>query len=320
VRSDSALLLTVVLATAGCGDDAAGSPPATVVAESAVPAPPIDATTRNDPTPADASGEAPPGGVLPSGACVGSGGTSVRTLIVGNSQIYFQNLPKLLTVLSESGPFACPRIAAEGFTHGGHNLYKLWSWGDELGRDLATTIRDGGYDVVVIAESIDLVELPPPRTQFVTYANAIIDAARASGARPVLYATPYAEREDRWGFEEMAAPQIELGRARDVPVAAGGLAWLRVWQAMPQVRLHHPDHAHPGYKGSIISAMVLYAVITGASPIGLTRSPPVDCDMPRPTGSSACPPLTSLEAGLFQRAAWEVALSMRSPGGQSTVD
>lgn len=239
----------------------------------------------------------------PRDPCSGPSDRVLRMLVVGNSQIYFFDLPKIISDLSASAPPSCPRIAAEGFTKGGQNLMRLWNEGDARGRMLEDVLRDGKYDVVVIAECIDLVELPPPRTQFVTYAKKMIDAARKVGARPVLYATPYVHKGDGWGFFEMAEPQIELGRAEDVTVATGGLAWVRVWRELPSLWLHHVDRSHPGPKGSLISAMVIYATVTGASPIGLP-APAIGCYR------GMCPESPVADAGelsIFQRAAWEEA-------------
>jgi hypothetical protein len=250
------------------------------------------------------------GEAAPPGACTGPAGRTIRTLIVGNSQIYFFDLPKILSDLSASAPPACPRIAAEGFTRGGQNLMRLWEGGDSEGRDLATTLRSGAYDVVVIAESIDLLELPHPYEQFVNYATTIIDAARAAGSRPILYATPYVDKPGHFGFVEMAEPQLALGAAESVAVATGGLAWLRVWAELPSVFLHHVDHSHPGPKGSVISAMVIYAVITGASPIGLTNDPPIACYRGMCPDS---PVVTPEEAEVFQRAAWDEARARDVP-------
>jgi hypothetical protein len=240
----------------------------------------------------------------PASPCDGQAGRTLRTLVIGNSQIYFFDLPKILSDVSESAHPDCPRIAAEGFTRGGQNLERLWKGGDSQGRDLATVLETGRYDVAVITESIDLVELEPPYDRFVRYATILVDAARASGARPILYATPYADQPGHAWFAEMAAPQLALGEALSVTVAAGGLAWLRVWDEMPSVFLHHVDHAHPGPKGSYISALVLYAAITGATPIGLTTNPPIACFR------GMCPDdplLTPAEGEVFQRAAWEEA-------------
>jgi hypothetical protein len=105
----------------------------------------------------------------------------------------------------------------------------------------------------------------------------------------------------------MAEPQLALGQARGVQVATGGLAWLRVWKELPDLDLHHTDHAHSGYKGSLVSAMVIYDVVMHA------RAPAVD---PREGGECAarpgdspvpCPKVSPRELDVFERAAWEEA-------------
>ncbi len=274
--------------------------------------PPRDDAPPLAPTPPAVSAPLPtaaetPDAALPLGACAGPPGRTLRTLLVGNSQIYFWNLPRILSELSGAAPLACPRIAAEGFTRGGQTLRNLWRDGDSLGRDLATTIREGAYDVIVIAESIGLVELDFPHHDFVEHATLLIDAARASGAMPVLYATPYPDKEGHLFFVEMAEPQLALGRQRAVPVAAGSLAWLRVWRELPDIDLHHPDREHPGYPGSIVSAMVLYAVITRATPLAVTVEPKPTCE-DRPGREVPCPPISPAELAVFRRAAWAEAL------------
>lgn len=292
------VIAVVIAASASCSDgdkpSHEGASPSPVAPNGSAPEPLADGGAFDDGS-ADAA--------VALGSCAGPAGKRLRTLFVGNSQIYYWDLPKLLSDISESAPAACPRIDAEGFTRGGQNLHRLWTDGDALGRNLATVIGDGRYDVVVVAESIDLVEPDKPPAEFPMYANLIIDAARASGAVPVLYATPYPDQEGHRNFVEMAAPQLALGKARSVAVAAGGLAWLRVWQELPEIDLHHTDNAHPGHKGSYISAMVIYAAITRATPIGLTSSPPFECRPP----SCPPPPITAQEASIFQLAAWDEA-------------
>lgn len=294
-RKWTAAIAVVVAAMASCSgeDEKASTPPS-----GAVTSPPPPASAE-----AGAVRESAPS-VRPValGECAGPPGKRLRTLVVGNSQIYFWNLPKILSDVSASAPAACPRIDAEGFTQGGQNLHHLWTHGDSLGRNLPAHIRDGRYDVIVIAESIDLVEPAKARGEFETYASAIIDAARAAGSQPVLYATPYPDQPERSAFVGMAVPQLALGHERSVPVAAGGLAWLRVWQVLPEIDLHHPDHAHPGFNGSYVSALVIYAVVTKATPVGLTGSPPIECYR-----GACAKPMTAHEVSVFQQAAWREA-------------
>ena len=93
--------------------------------------------------------------------------------------------------------------------------------------------------------------------------------------------------------------RIRLPR-RGISIATGGLAWLRVWEALPSLFLHHTDYAHPGYKGSMISALEIYAVITKASPIGL-RPARTKC------GDEPCATVTEEELRVFETAAWAEA-------------
>ncbi|WP_236517626.1 hypothetical protein [Sandaracinus amylolyticus] len=231
----------------------------------------------------------------------------IRALFVGNSQIAFWDLPRLVSSLSESAPDACPRIEGEGYELGGANLRDLWEQPLLDGRRLPETITDGDYDVIVITESIDLAEsLPGFPGLFEDYATRIVELSREVGATPILYATPYVERPDRSGFHAQADPQIALGDGLDVRVAAGGLAWLRVWEELPEIDLYFEDRQHPGFRGSYVSGLVLYAAITGASPIGLTRDPMTRCE-------TVCDDIDESEADVFQRAAWAQHLDTIGP-------
>ncbi len=227
-------------------------------------------------------------------------GSVHRTLFVGNSQIRWHDLPRLVSEISRSsGAGDAASIEGEAFVRSGASLRQLLLHGDESGRDLNEALAVGRYDTVVIAESFRLFDRPDDGypAKFVADATTIVSAARASGARPVLYATPYAERAGHEGFREMAAPQLELGGSLGVPVATGGLAWLRVWQALPDVDLYDLDRSHPGFRGSYIAALVLYATITRLNPVGLSHHYDGFWSDTRRS-------ITLDEAAVFQHAAW----------------
>lgn len=220
-------------------------------------------------------------------------------LFIGNSQIDVSDLPQVVSELSAGAPAGCARIVPATFTLGGANLRDLWETTRIGGLSLAETIATGRYDIVVAAESIDLAEYRPAPfpALFVDYATRIIEASRAAGALPLLYATPYVDAPDRSGFHAMADPQIALGAALGVGVAAGGLAWLRVWDELPGLDLYAADDAHPGCLGTYVSALVLWAAITHGSPIGLPQDIEIDY------GVGTCPPISDAQADVFQRAA-----------------
>ncbi|MGE0786667.1 MAG: hypothetical protein AB7S26_13430 [Sandaracinaceae bacterium] len=249
----------------------------------------VDAARR------DAGGRADAGA---SPTCDASAST-IRAIFIGNSQVAFWDLPQLVGRLSASAPAGCARVEGTAFTRGGANLGALLTDGAEDGRRLEAELSSGRYDAVVIAESIDLAEIPGFEAQFRRDATAIVELARAHGLRALLYASPYVERPDRSGFHAMADPQLALGGELGVPVAAGGLAWLRVWDEEPSMDLYYRDRAHPGYRGSYVSALVILAALTGASPIGLSAEHGIFCFDERTT----CPAFAPGEAELFQRAA-----------------
>jgi hypothetical protein len=225
---------------------------------------PVEDATPHDGTFPDAR--------MPS-ACDGAPGRSLSVLFVGNSQIDFWNMARLVSSISESAPPGCPRVVGTKHTMGGANLRDLWER-----TDLASNIATGGYDAVVITESIDLADMRPPFPElFDAYARRVVEATRAAGAVPLFYATGYVETPTRFGFAEMADPQLALGAELGVPVATGGLAWLRAWERLPELDLYHPDRGHPGYVGSYLSALVLWGTLLASSPIGLTNAPATDC-------------------------------------------
>lgn len=228
-----------------------------------------------------------------------SGRTPIRTMFLGNSQVEFWELHRLVAVLSASAPAACPRIEGLRFSRGGANLGDLLRGGSGDGLDLVEELSSGRYDAVVIAESIDLASIPGYSAAFRADATDIIALARQHGVVPLLYATPFVETPDNAGFQEMADPQIQLGAELGVRVAAGGLTWLRVWSSQPDVDLFHSDRAHPGYRGSYLSRLVIYAALTGASPIGLAADTNISCD------GGPCPPIEANLVPVFQRAALE---------------
>jgi hypothetical protein len=233
-----------------------------------------------------------------------NGGGVRRVLFVGNSQLEVFDVPRIVASLAASAPANCPRIEATTIAIGGANLRDLWNAGR-----VEPAIRSRAYDTVVIAESIDLID--PSTASYVpafwTVARTMIDVARASGATPILYATPstlssYTGTE----FNGMATFNGAMARASGVAVAQGGLAWERVWNESPGTRLHGADNSHANYAGAVLSSLVIYSTILNASPIGLTANPAASC-------TPSCPVIPEDQAAMFQRLAWQEYMASSRP-------
>lgn len=225
-----------------------------------------------------------------------------KVLFVGNSQFSNGELTRMVVSFAESAPLDWPRIEAGNALIGGKSLRGHWEMGDA-----PTTPRGmiaaGGWDYVVIQEIFCA-----PRAEFEEYAAKLDESIRRAGARTILFATAnvtqYYNAAFRYpdGFRTLNDMQIEFGRKHGIAVAAAGYAWMRYLGPNPTeeeiLALYHKDKGHPGVKGSVIYASLLYAVITGRDPRLLpTPEGDVDCGDGRT--------LTREEVIRMRTAAWE---------------
>ena len=129
------------------------------------------------------------------------------------------------------------------------------------------------WDHVVIQEIFNAKE-----QEFQDYAARFDDEIRKAGSKTILFATAnvteYYNASYRYpdAFRKLNDMQISFGKARGIPVAAAGYAWMKYLGPSPskeqRLDLYHQDKGHPGPKGTYIYACLLYAVITGRLPKG----------------------------------------------------
>lgn len=187
-----------------------------------------------------------------------------RILFLGNSYTYVNDLPAVLTRLAASprSPvrFETGMLAPPGQTWEGH----------DADPQAATLIAQGWDDVVLQDQSEQAWSVDGIKPALVHLAEAIT----ASGARPVLYMTW--ARAPRRGAEARELAQMMAlaryyerhGEVTGAVVAPVGRAWERALRD-PAMTLHDPDGSHPSPVGTYLAACVLYATLTGESPVGL---------------------------------------------------
>jgi hypothetical protein len=218
----------------------------------------------------------------------------LNVLFIGNSQIYYNDLPKIVETLAESAPADRPRIRADRFVQGGASLASLWNAGTGKGTARAK-IAEKKWDFVIVQEIFNA-----KADSFNKFAPLFHELIQKQGSRPILFCTASVSQLYPKGFAELHDMHVAMGKKLKVPVAAAGRAWLAYWGDKPtaeqRLALYDPDKAHPGKKGSYIYACTLYALLTGQSPVGLTNRLP---KQPADT-------ITAAEAEKFQKAAWRV--------------
>lgn len=224
----------------------------------------------------------------------------VRVLFIGNSQVYYNHLPKIVEALAESAPKDRPRVPADGkpsdrSVAGGATLESHWRRGTGEGTGRGK-IAGEKWDFVVLQDH-------PAKTskeEFARDARLFHELIRENGAQTVLLGIAHFPDRVPKGFLEVHERNVSVARDLKVPVAAGGKAWLAYWGEAPTpeqvLDLYDKDKGHPGPKGSYLYACTLYAAVTGQSPEGLTHRLPG-----QPEGA-----LTPAEAKRMQEAAWQV--------------
>jgi hypothetical protein len=238
---------------------------------------------------------------------------TIDVLFVGNSYIYFNNLPGLVEGISKGLDGPVVRTAAH--THGGATLRQHIASG-HLPRVFDERTAQGGWDRVVLQEQSTLGSTPDPETGTLGSAEGFHAAARelvkqidARHANAVLYMT-WAKKAFPAQTETLSRAYRSIGTELGAQVAPAGEAWAEVRRARPEFDLFISDGSHPNPAGSYLNACVIYATLTGRSPVGAPREiMGTPWSIEGPVASSQPTILVSLSAAdaeFLQRIAWKV--------------
>ena len=183
---------------------------------------------------------------------------TLKVLFVGNSYTYVQNLPQIVSIISDSTK---TKLVTRKSTIGGAYLSEHWF--GKRGLKTKEIITKGKFDIVILQEnSMGTIQQPDST---IKYAKLLCQFIKASGAKPCFYMT--------WAREKVPQYQDEItkaysGIAKDngailVPV---GKAWELAMKLRPTINLFDPDGSHPSSLGAILSAYVFVGALTGEVP------------------------------------------------------
>jgi hypothetical protein len=196
-------------------------------------------------------------------------------LFIGNSRMYYNDMPAMLRKMADSAR-AKDRfdIVMRALPAGTLQL----SWNDPETRRL---LKQHWRDVVVQAES-NAQSSEQGTQQFFDYGERLIREAKGTGGTPALIVN-WVYGEDLFRGREPGMRARHYGRiqgdyarlssmtgARLVNVAQ---VWERVHAAAPELPLYQ-DGNHPTLQGSYLSALTLYADLSGTDGSAVTYVPP----------------------------------------------
>ena len=206
----------------------------------------------------------------------------LRVLFIGNSYTHFNGLPE---VLSNMAATAKPKVNIKTavLTRGGYTLEKHLNEESTL-----NLIQKGEFDIVILQEQ-SLRPISDKKKMHEAIRKLHLEIKKAK-AKTVLFMT-WARANRPKMIEPLAKAYIQIGRELKVEVAPIGLAWQKALQKLPNLSLHNSDKSHPNQRGTYLTACVLYATLTGKSPVGLSNG--------------GLKEITNAQAAFLQQIAWE---------------
>jgi hypothetical protein len=186
---------------------------------------------------------------------------TLKILFVGNSYTYYNNMPQLVSVLSDSTD---TKLVTRKSTVGGVTLKNHWL--GEKGLKTKEIIAAGNYDIVVIqGYSMGTIDHPE---DFKKYSKELSDFAKENGATPYFYMTWARERVPQYQ-ETITAMYEQVARENGAEVIPVGKAWELARNLRPNLELFVPDGSHPSAIGSFLIASAFTKAFTGELPKSL---------------------------------------------------
>ena len=179
-----------------------------------------------------------------------------RILFVGNSFIYFNNLPQVVAAMGEHEGIA---LETRQSTVGGSNLEQHWK--GEKGTKTRAMLEEEKWDYVVFNNhSLSAIDTPE---SFMEYGRKFAELVKEKGAKPVFMMT--------WGYDSNPLMQPEITRMYNKLAEETGSGVVPCGPLVAEARKWRPDldlffdDKHPSSNGTYLLGLAFYKYFTGKS-------------------------------------------------------
>jgi hypothetical protein len=181
----------------------------------------------------------------------------IRILFIGNSYVYYHDLPQLLRKVAAASGVSRP-VETEAVTFAGASLEMHWNSAKSH-----AYLTNKKWDYVVLQEQSTLPITDPEKVH--RYIRLFDEEIRRAGAKTVLYLT--------WAHATAPETQAVLNKtyrsiAQEIGarVAPVGPAWAIALRESPALALYDSDNSHPKIAGSYLAAYVFHFVLFNKAP------------------------------------------------------
>jgi hypothetical protein len=209
-------------------------------------------------------------------------------IFIGNSFFYYNNgLPGHLSLMEKAADpdhkqdyrNTMVTIGGSGFDwHDVESYFRpnaIGSYSFDENNNVVFNKLDKLFDVAVMMDCSQCPIHPKLNSVFTDYAKKNSDLVRAKGAKPVFFMSwAYADKPEMTA--QLAEAYTVAGNANNALVIPAGLAFARAIGKQPELNLYAPDKRHPSLAGTYLASCVVFAALTGRSPVGNTYLANID--------------------------------------------
>jgi len=201
-------------------------------------------------------------------------------IFIGNSFFYYNNSmhSHVLAMQRAADPDHKQQYRATSVTIGGSgfdwhdvesyfrpNAIGKYSFDDN--NNVVFNKLDNLFDVAIMMDCSQCPIHPTLKPVFTEYAKKDTDIVRSHGARPIFFMSwAYADKQEMTA--QLAEAYTIAGNDNDALVIPAGLAFAHAHEKQPELVLHASDKRHQSVAGTYLASCVVFAALTGKSPVG----------------------------------------------------
>ncbi len=201
-------------------------------------------------------------------------------IFIGNSFFYYNNgLPGHLSLMEKAADperkqdyrNTMVTIGGSGFDwHDVESYFRpsaIGNYSFDENNNVVFNKLDKLFDVAVMMDCSQCPIHPKLKPVFTDYARKNSETVRAKGAKPVFFMSwAYADKPEMTA--QLAEAYTVAGNENNALVIPAGLAFAKAISKQPELNLFVPDKRHPSLAGTYLAASVVFAALTGKSPVG----------------------------------------------------
>ena len=201
-------------------------------------------------------------------------------IFIGNSFFYYNNgMPGHLTLLEKAadpehkGDYGNTMVTIGGSGFDWHDVESYFrpnaigSYRFDENNNILFGKRDKLFDAAVMMDCSQCPIHPKLKPVFAEFAKRDADIVRSHGTRPIFFMSwAYADKPEMTA--QLAEAYTVAGNENNALVIPAGLAFAKAVGKQPELNLYAIDKRHPSAAGRYLASCVVFAALTGRSPVG----------------------------------------------------